>query len=58
MRKGIIKYMRILRPFIIDLGKKLVLHMENEDNLFMEITKCSITDEEATFLETCIRKQH
>ena len=45
-----------MKPEIITLGRKIALHMVNEDTLFKEIYSSRPTDKEAIFLEQCILK--
>lgn len=47
-----------MKPEIIDLGLKLVQHMEREDKLFKKIINTKLTDEEAEFLRLCIYKRN
>ena len=45
-----------MKPEIVTLGRKIALHMVNEDVLFEEILNSRPSDEEAIFLEQCILK--
>ena len=45
-----------MKPEIVTLGRKIALHMVNEDSLFKEIINFCLTEEEASFLEECIFK--
>ena len=43
-----------LRPEVVDLGKKLALHMVDESDLAHEILSFTFTSKESMFLEDCM----
>lgn len=47
-----------MKPEIISLGRKIALHMMNEDALFEEIINSSPTEEEAVFLAQMIFRKN
>lgn len=47
-----------MRKILIDIGKRLAIHMMNEEVLIADLYKhaFNVTEEESDFLEQCIQK--